>query len=178
MSYTNKSFQDIYPELLDLVKKISYRWNPSESNESDPGVVLLKLCAIIADKCNYNIDKNILECFPISVTQDSNARELFAQLGYYMHWYQAATSTVHMYWKKEDTNYIYSVPRFTMVSDEENNVVYTITSDIKLNSNGDVAECPVIQGSILDFLINGESKITVNNLDSNNRIYFSSFNVA
>ena len=121
MSYTNKSFQDIYPELLDLVKKISYRWNPSESNESDPGVVLLKLCAIIADKCNYNIDKNILECFPISVTQDSNARELFAQLGYYMHWYQAATSTVHMYWKKEDTNYIYSVPRFTMVSDEENN---------------------------------------------------------
>lgn len=178
MSYTNKSFQDIYPELLDLVKKISYRWNPSESNESDPGVVLLKLCAIIADKCNYNIDKNILECFPASVTQDSNARELFAQLGYYMHWYQAATSTVHMYWKKEDTSYIYSVPRFTMVSDEENNIVYTITSDVKLNSNGDVTECPVIQGTILDFLINGESKITVNNLDSNNRIYFSSFNVA
>ena len=48
MSYTNKSFQDIYPELLELVKKISYRWDPTESNESDPGVILIKLCAIIA----------------------------------------------------------------------------------------------------------------------------------
>ena len=86
MSYTNKSFQDVYEEMLDLAGKISYRWNPKESNESDPGVVLLKLCAILADKLNYNIDKNVLECFPVSVTQESNARELFAQLGYYMPW--------------------------------------------------------------------------------------------
>jgi dsDNA-binding SOS-regulon protein len=34
MSYTNKSFQDVYNEMLDLAGKISYRWNPKESNES------------------------------------------------------------------------------------------------------------------------------------------------
>ena len=55
MSYTNKSFQDVYEEMLNLAEKISYRWNPKESNESDPGVVLLKLCAILADKLNYTI---------------------------------------------------------------------------------------------------------------------------
>ena len=42
-SYTNKDFRTIYPELLDLVAKISDKWNPNESNESDPGVILLKL---------------------------------------------------------------------------------------------------------------------------------------
>ena len=43
MSYIDKDFRDIYPELLDLVKKLTYKWDPSISNESDPGVILLKL---------------------------------------------------------------------------------------------------------------------------------------
>ena len=67
-SYTNKDFESIYSELLDLVKVLTYRWDPSISNESDPGVILLKLNAVIADKCHYNSDKNVLECFPLSVT--------------------------------------------------------------------------------------------------------------
>lgn len=67
-SYTNKDFESVYSELLDLVKVLTYRWDPSISNESDPGVILLKLNAVIADKCNYNSDKNVLECFPLSVT--------------------------------------------------------------------------------------------------------------
>ena len=66
-SYINKDFQTIYPELLEKAKELSYKWNPTESNESDPGVVLIKENAIIADKLNYNIDKNILETFPLSV---------------------------------------------------------------------------------------------------------------
>ena len=67
-SYTSKDFYQIYPELLELVEGLTERWSPASSNESDPGVVLLKLNAIIGDKNNYNIDKNILETFPVSVT--------------------------------------------------------------------------------------------------------------
>ena len=63
ISYTSKDFRAILPELLDLVKKLTYKWDPSISNETDPGVILLKLDALIADKNNYNIDKNILEAF-------------------------------------------------------------------------------------------------------------------
>ena len=85
ISYTNKDFQTVYPELLDLVKKLTNKWDPSLSNESDHGVILLKLNALIADKNNYNIDKNVLECFPTSVTQPSNARRLYDSLGYRMH---------------------------------------------------------------------------------------------
>ena len=67
-SYTNKDFNTIYPELLDLATKLTNKWDPTTSNESDPGVVLLKLGALLADKNNYNIDKNVLETFPLSVT--------------------------------------------------------------------------------------------------------------
>ena len=59
LSYTNKDFNTIYSELLDLVKTLTNKWDPSISNESDPGVVLIKLGALLADKNNYNIDKNI-----------------------------------------------------------------------------------------------------------------------
>ena len=129
LSYTNKDFQEIYPELLNYVKNISYKWDPTISNESDPGVLLLKLCAIIADKNNYYIDKNVLECFPLSVTQTSNARQLFEQLGYNMHWYRSAMTQIALKWNGEivTTNpNIYTIDRFTMVSDSKNNNVYTL----------------------------------------------------
>ena len=32
-SYTNKDFATIYPELLELAKKLTNKWDPSTSNE-------------------------------------------------------------------------------------------------------------------------------------------------
>ena len=60
-SYTNKDFRTIFPELLELVRGLTNTWDPVNSNESDPGVALLKIQAFIADKLNYNIDKNVLD---------------------------------------------------------------------------------------------------------------------
>ena len=54
LSYTQKDLIAVYDELLTLAKKISYKWDPTISNESDPGVILLKLNALICDKNNYN----------------------------------------------------------------------------------------------------------------------------
>ena len=59
LSYTNKDFRAIYPELLDLVKKLTYKWDPSISNESDPGVILLKLIY-------KNLDYELCEGFDIN----------------------------------------------------------------------------------------------------------------
>ena len=80
ISYTNLDFSSIYTEILELIKQLNCRWDPSGSDESDPGVILVKLAALVADKCNYNIDKSILEAFPLSVTQEENARQLYEQL--------------------------------------------------------------------------------------------------
>ena len=193
ISYTSRDFNSIYPELLDLVKKITYKWDPSISNESDPGVILLKLNALVADKCNYNIDKNVLECFPLSVTQDSNARQLYEQLGYFMHWYRSATTQVSLSWKDFDnyenssTNYI-QIPRFVMVSDYDNSVIYTLTSpagaeqnsaaNIKLYMDGEPVVFNAIQGVNVNYDINGQNVIQVTDLDSNNRLYFNTNDIA
>ena len=43
ISYTNKDFRAIYEELLNLINDLTDRWDPKSTNESDPGLVLVKL---------------------------------------------------------------------------------------------------------------------------------------
>lgn len=180
LSYTNKDFQTIYPEMLDLVKKLTYRWDPSISNESDPGVILLKLNALIADKNNYNIDKNILECFPASVTQDRNARQIFEQLGYNMKWYISATTSVSMKYigKSIEDRTSVSIPAFTMITDDEGSVVYTTLTPVALPTSSNIQTVDAIQGVVNDYELNGSNIITAENLDSNHRLYFNEKNIA
>lgn len=189
ISYTNKDFGTIYPEFLDLVSKITNKWEPSQSNESDPGVVLLKLAAIMADKNNYNIDKNVLECFPLSVTQEENARKLYDSLGYNMYWYKSAITG--------DENLIgflcanseilkntngdvvgYEIPAFTSLTDSTNEIIYTTLQKVKLENTTDIQYTPCIQGSYKDYTINGERKISVNALDSERKLYFTDSYIA
>lgn len=188
ISYTNKDFSAIYEEMLDVVKKLTYKWDPSISNESDPGVVLIKLNALIADKCNYITDKAALENFPLSVTQMSNARKLFSQLGYDMKWLQSATTKVSLSWVSENSfNEKVVIKPFTMVTDANDSVTYTLLgtyddideykiSDITFNADstnfGSVL-CNAIQGVPVIYDVAGSTVITPINLDSNNRLYFS-----
>lgn len=187
LSYTNKDFGAIYPELLDVVRKLSEKWDPQESNESDPGVVLLKLNALMADKLNYNIDKNILELFPSSVTQYSNAREIFEQCGYNMHHYIGATTDVTFVLKtmpdpsqegiEYTANTVFKIPQFTMVTNADNTVVYTTTQEAALKENFPES-VQAIEGTIHTYLINGYETVTLADIDYNNRLYFPSLNVA
>ena len=174
ISYTNKDFQTIFPEVLDKAKSLSYKWDPTTSNESDPGVVLLKLDALIADKNNYNIDKNVLEYFPVSVTQESVARGLFEQLGYTMHWYKAATTNVTIKWSDITKTAELYIPRWTMVCDDDSTVVYTVIG----NKISNTSTYPVMQGKCSQYEVNGETTILGDMLDSENRLYFDNYAVA
>ena len=181
-SYTNKDFRTIYPELLDLVAKISDKWNPNESNESDPGVILLKLNAIIGDKNNYNIDKNVLEFFPLSVSQYGNARKLYDTLGYSMKWYNSAITKLSFKWTGTlSESESITIPRFTMISNSDKDTVYTLMTDVTLPKDGTITNStlgPVIQGTHQQYSINGETAITLSNLDSDFRLYFKERQVA
>ena len=191
MSYTDKDFESIYVELLDLVKQLTYKWDPSVSNESDPGVILLKLNALIADKINYNIDTNILECFPETVSQLPNARQLFAQLGYMMKWYQSASTIASLKYVGDDVGVpSFTVPKFTMLTDTEREVIYSIigtsstdvsdvtVSDVQLLTDGTVSSVLVMEGVATNYSINGETTINVSHLDTKNRLYFDTNMVA
>ena len=187
LSYTNKDFNSIYNELLDLVSKISPKWNPGSitdgSNESDPGVLLLKLDALLADKNNYNIDKNVLELFPDSVTQYPNARELYEQCGYIMPYYQAAESYVTLSVKNIDaakTQLVkYSFDPFLTVTTDDATMKYVIVDpDITVVSDSATADFRALQGTHVTYTLNGNDKITLTDLDYNNRLYFKETNIA
>lgn len=181
-SYTNKDFNTIYPELLDLVTKLTNKWDPTTSNESDPGVVLLKLWSILADKNNYNIDKNILETFPLSVTQRSNAQKLYDMLGYDMHYYQSAVTDITMWYTGDafDGTNIQNitVPKFTMVTDDSGENIFTLLETLTFSSAASPESVKAIQGTIHDYEVNGITDITLDNLDSEYRLFFTESRIA
>ena len=181
VSYTNKDFFDIYPELLQLAKRLSAKWDPTVSNESDPGVVLIKELALIADKINYIADKYALENNPRSVTQIENARQLYNLLGYYPEWYQSAKVNVSIYWDgdKEDNKYV-TIPKFTAIQDADREFIYTTLNDITLPLDGTYAsgEIEAIEGNYNRLVVNNSDIITLSMLSDDQRIYISDYNVA
>ena len=178
-SYINQDFVAIYNELLETVKQLGKKWDPTISNESDPGVILLKADAIIGDKDSYNRDKNTLENFPETLTQEFSARSVYGSLGYNMPWYKSATTVITLTWKDSiDAGTKITIPKYTMVTDADNSIVYTLTQEVEFTSDNVIATCPAIQGIIQTLSVNGNETVQIDNLDDNNRIYIEDTTVA
>ena len=186
LSYTAKDFASIYPEILKLATQLTTKWDPTQSNESDPGVVLLKEAAFVADHNNYNIDKNILENFLPSATQDRSVRNITEMNGYTPRYYVSATGTVSLKWtcpedSKSDSsvNKAFTIPAFTLVvTDSDSTVTYTQIEDLTILGDGQTSGCTFIEGTIQTLSINDSNTITYNNLDDNNRVYLPETMVA
>lgn len=189
ISYTNKDFRAIYEELLNLINDLTDRWDPKSTNESDPGLVLVKLKAFLADKLNYNIDKNILENFPSQATQRGNAQKLYDILGYGMKYYQSAVTTVTMRYNRGNNPGVYSIsnkgaytiPAFTQLTDTNNQISYITKSEAQVSiesGNQSAIEVEVIEGYVQDFAINGNTTINISNLDSDYKLYFTESMIA
>lgn len=174
-SYTNKDFEAIYTELMDYATKLTKRFDPTDTNESDPFIVLLKLLAFIGDKVNYNADKNLLESFMTSCTQDKSMRQLTEMLGYSMHYYIAAeTSVVFKYDFPTDGSVpVVKVPRFSIVANDTNDVQFVTKNNVDIvPESGVSANVDVIQGVLKDLIILDNPTIQLENIDENNRVYF------
>lgn len=182
LSYVNKDFMTIYPEMLDLAKELTNKWDPAQSNESDPGVVLIKEGAFVADHNNYNIDKNILEAFLPSATQDRSVRNITEMNGYTPRYYVSANGDVTFVWKQpdnDDSTDLFSIPAFTLViSDVDETVSYTQIEDLAISGSGVPSTCRFIEGTVQTLSINDTSTISLENLDDNNRLYLPETMVA
>ena len=92
LKYTSRDYNSIMAEFWALVPKLTDLWKPE--SDADPGVVLGKFLASIADMLNVNIDWLANEIFAPSVTQRKNAEKLFSLIGYTLGWYTAARTEV------------------------------------------------------------------------------------
>lgn len=92
VKYTSRDYDSIMADFWDLVPKLTELWKPEAS--ADPGVVLGKFLASIADMLGVNLDWLANEMFAPSVTQRKNAERLFSLIGYELGWYTAARTEV------------------------------------------------------------------------------------
>lgn len=182
-SYINKDFASIYPELLDYVKILTNKWNPQTSNESDPGVVLLKLLGFMGDKLDYNIDKNALENFVLSCTQESSMRKNLAPLGYSMRYYQSAETYVQFTYigDKLDSNSTgksFTIDRFSKITTDDGSIQFITKKPVTISAKNVPYGCLAIQGEINTLKVGDSDIIQLENIDANNRLYFPTSMVA
>ena len=184
-SYINKDFPVIYTELLEIAKKLSSSYNPETSNETDPFIVLLKLLAFIGDKLNYNADSKILEAFMPSATQETSMRNLCEMVGYDMKYYIAPETEIFVTYVGDETfdsnHTSFTLPRLTtVVSTQEGDVQYVLKSNCVITGKNveQLIGTPVIQGQLKTLTVFDSETILLENLDSNNRVYFPEVTVA
>ena len=196
ISYTNKDFGQIYPELVSQTKSLTDKWDPENTNESDPGIVLLKIAAFLGDKLNYNIDQNILQQFIVSANQESAFRQLCDMMGYSMRYYRSATGKISFRYLGEmgketsaDSSDIiaplqsFKIKAFDTTFKTEDNIIYTLLEDMDVYSNEKTStDKKIIEGSLKSLSVLGSDLesdiIQLYNLDDNNRLYFPEVMVA
>nr|DAK89524.1 MAG TPA: Baseplate wedge protein [Caudoviricetes sp.] len=92
VKYTSRDYESIMKDFWDIVPKMTELWKPEA--DSDPGVVLGKFLASVADMLGVNLDWLANEIFAPSVSQRKNAEKLFGLIGYQLGWYTAARTEV------------------------------------------------------------------------------------
>ena len=180
LSPTKKDYYQIWNELIDLASKISDRWSPESTNESDPGIVLLKALTAIADKINYNIDKNTLEAFMPSATQAESMRKLTEMMGYSMKHYISATCDATITYTNSNNKSSFKIyfPKFVNLKDTEEEINFVTIEDFTLTDAEPARQIPCIEGELVECETNSDNIISMTQLDDNNRYFLPEMTVA
>ncbi len=101
VSYTSRDYESLVEEFWKMVPRLTELWQPGlddsvwkpEAN-ADPGVVLGKYLASVADMLGVNLDWMANEVFAPSVSQRKDAEKLFGLIGYELGFYTAARTEV------------------------------------------------------------------------------------
>lgn len=95
VNYTSRDYESIIADFWNLVPSLIETWKPTEDYwnpeaNADPGVVLGKWLASVADMLGVNVDLLANELYAPSVSQRKNAEKLFSLIGYKLGWYTSA----------------------------------------------------------------------------------------
>ena len=181
LSPTKKDFYQIWNELMDTASKISERWDPTSTNESDPGIVLLKVLTAIADKLNYNIDKNTLEAFMPSASQQESMRKLCEMMGYNMKYYRSGTTDVTVSYIGNTalgSGDIITIGQFTNIKNQEDDINYVTTVTKTLSASLNSTTIPCIEGELVACETDTDNIVSLMLLDDNQRYYLPETQIA
>lgn len=129
IDYTSKDYVAILDDLINSISGISKKWNSTDEN--DPGMILIKLMAILGDMLFFNQDMQSLEVYPSSVTLRKNAASIYQLIGYKMRWYKSATLQANIVNTFSNSA---TLPRFCTFT-TDTGISYTTFSQYDLPSN-------------------------------------------
>lgn len=92
VNYTSRDYQSLLQDFVDAVPKLTELWKPEA--EADPGMVIGKYIASVAEVLGINVDLLANEIFAPSVSQRKNAEKIFSLIGYELGWYVAARTEI------------------------------------------------------------------------------------
>ena len=92
VKYTSRDYESLMEDFWEMVPTMTELWKPEA--DADPGVVLGKWLASVADVLGMNLDILANELFAPSVSQRKNAEKLFGLIGYELGWYTAARTEI------------------------------------------------------------------------------------
>jgi hypothetical protein len=139
ISYTSRDYLSIFQDLVDAIPQLSSTW--TSKDETDPGIVILKLMSMFGDMLSYNQDKQALEVYPDSVQQRKNAAQIFGLIGYKMHWYKSATCVATV-----SSLISIVIPRYSTFVTKNNKISYTNLSEIDVSASSPI-DINLIQGT-------------------------------
>ena len=182
LSATKKDFYQIWNEILDYAQKISNRWDPQNTNESDPGIVLLKVATALADKLNFNVDVNALEPYMPTAAQIESMRRLTEMQGYNMKYYRSATTTAKISFNlpssASDLVSPVTIDKFTNLKDIDDTVNYVTLENVQISKDVSSAEVKCIEGELVECETDNDNIISLLQLDDNNKYYLPEVNIA
>ena len=180
LSPTAKDYYQAWNELLEIAKKLSLRWDPTTTNESDPGIVLLKVLTAIVDKLNFQTDITALEVFMPSASTLESMQKLCNMMGYNIKYYQSATTDVTLYYSGEAewSQSSYLIPMFTSFTNSDKSINYISIEPKYLTKNNYGVSIPCIEGQIEQCESDNDNIISIYQLDDNNRYYFNETQIA
>lgn len=175
--YTHRDYNSIKEDLINAIPSLTQEWTSRE--ESDPGIVLIKLMSMFGDTLSYNVDKIALELYIQTVSQRKNCAKILELLGYKMHWYISGRVMAHvrlLVSQDEEGNpdrVVLSPYKTTFVAGKTR---YTVTNQGKGSGDIDIWSD---QTAVPVMLIEGTPVVQSFTKDDliNNRYYFNSSNI-
>lgn len=174
--YTHRDYLSIQEDLINAIPSLTQAWTCRE--DSDPGIVLIKLISMFGDTLSFNVDKIALELYLQTVTQRKNCATILRLLGYKMHWYRSARVIASVRLQDEGTP---TNPRHVVLTPFSSTLragttTYTVIpttanqGSIDINSSTISEQVYLIEGTVVTVSFNRNGLV-------NNRYYFNDLNV-
>lgn len=161
-SYTNRDYESSRQEGISKIPVYS-RGTWTDTNISDPGIIILNYVHALVDMIQYYQDHNALEVYLSTAKERKNIFRLAKQLGYEINSSKGATADVTFSVDKSyNTSFI--IPKYTKISTKKSPIIDYLTLEDTIVYTGLLSvDVPCMQGNIGKMTYKGTGKSSLDN---------------